>query len=122
MSTRAGPAEPAAVVADRAVRAGPAQPVVAMTAATLDRAALAGTPVPVVDVTADVDAGLRGLAAGPAVPMVARSGAEAVVQGGPALPVYIVSGSFTPPTPPAGHLKRGMKIGLTGAYTYAKDT
>lgn len=117
MPTQGGPAQPV-VVSSGPVAGGPAIPVQAMTDVTADRAIQGGPAIAVYDATAEVTAGTRAVQGGPAIPMALRAGGGGAA-GGPAIPVYVVSGSFAG----AGgtHFKRGMKIGLAGAYTYAKD-
>lgn len=118
MPTQGGPAQPVVVVSSGPVAGAPAIPVQAMTEATADRTIQGGPAIAVYDATAEVTAGTRRVQGGPAIPMAVRAGGGGAA-GGPAIPVYIVSGSFTGGG--ATHFKRGMKIGLAGGYTYAKD-
>lgn len=118
MPTQGGPAQPVVVASSGPIAGGPAIPVQAMTEATADRGVAGGPAIAVYDATAEVNAGTRKVQGGPAIPMVLRAGGGGAV-GGPAIPVYVVSGSFSGGG--VTHFKRGMKIGLAGAYTYAKD-
>lgn len=118
MPTQGGPAQPV-VVSSGPIAGGPAIPVQAMTDATADRAIQGGPAIAVYDATAEVNAGTRAMQGGPAIPMAVRASGGGGAAGGPAIPVYVVSGSFSGGG--VTHFKRGMKIGLAGAYTYAKD-